>query len=249
MNKIISIHSFRRGVGKSSLTANLAALLALQGRRVALVDTDFQAPSAHLFFGLSDGEIAHTLNGYLWDRCDILSTVRDVTTQIGAEAVGKLFLVPASTQVVDVMQMLRTPLNIDRYTDGLEKLGRELALDILLVDTPAGLNEDTLSTIAVSNALVLVLHPDKQDFQGIAVTVDVAHRLQVPAIHLVLNDAAETLNVQDARLQLEQTYHCGGGTVLSHTEELMVLASSRPFVLCYPQHPLTALIKELAERL
>lgn len=249
MNKIISIHSFRRGVGKSSLTANLAALLALQGQRVALVDTDFQAPSAHLFFGLSDGEIAHTFNDYLWDKCDILSTVQDVTAQIGSGAAGKLFLVPASTQAADIMKMLRTPLSIDRYTDGLEKLGKELALDILLVDTSAGLNEDTLLNIAVSNALVLVLHPDKQDFQGIAVTVDVAHRLQVPAIHLVLNDTAETLNVEDARLQLEQTYHCGGGTVLNHTEDLMALASSRPFVLCYPQHPLTTRIKELAERL
>jgi septum site-determining protein MinD len=249
MSKIVAIHSFRRGVGKSSLTASLAALLALQGRRVALVDTDFQAPGAHLFFGLSDGEIAHTLNDYLWDRCDILSTVQDVTTRIGTETIGKLFLVPASTQVVDVIQMLRAPLPIDRYTDGLEKLGKELALDILLVDTPAGLNEDTMLTIAVSNTLVLVLHPDKQDFQGIAVTVDVARRLQVPAIHLVLNDTAETLNVEDACLQLEQTYHCGGGTVLNHTEELMILSSSQLFVVCYPYHPLTTRIKELAERL
>ena len=54
MSTIVTIHSFRRGVGKSSLIANLAVLLALQGRRVALIDTDFQAPSIHLFFGLSD---------------------------------------------------------------------------------------------------------------------------------------------------------------------------------------------------
>jgi MinD-like ATPase involved in chromosome partitioning or flagellar assembly len=249
MNKIVSIHSFRRGVGKSSLSANLAAILAQQGRRVALVDTDFQAPSAHLFFGFSGGDIDRTFNDYLWDRCDILSTIQDVTAQISPETAGKLFLVPASTEITDIMQMLRTPLNIDRYTDGLEKLGEELALDILLVDTAAGLNEDTLPTIAVSNALVLVLHPNKQDFQGIAVTVEVARRLEVPAIHLVLNDAAETLNVEDAHLQLEQSYHCGGGTVLNHTEDLMVLASSQPFVLCYPQHPLTAQIRELAERL
>ena len=46
MNSIVTIHSFRRGVGKTSLAANLAVLLALQGRRVALVDRDFQTPSA-----------------------------------------------------------------------------------------------------------------------------------------------------------------------------------------------------------
>ena len=124
-----------------------------------------------------------------------------------------------------------------------------MKLDILLVDTSAGLNEDTLQAIAVSSVVVFVLHPDKHDFQGTAVTVDMIRRLQVPAIHLVLNNVPNALDVEDARLQLEQTYHCGRGIVLPHTEELLALSSSQPFVLCHPQHPLTAQIKELAEQL
>ena len=40
MSKIVSIHSFRGGTGKSNTTANLAALLAIEGRRVGVVDTD-----------------------------------------------------------------------------------------------------------------------------------------------------------------------------------------------------------------
>ena len=249
MSTIVTVHSFRRGVGKSSLTVNLAVLLALQGRRVALIDADFQAPSIHLFFGLSDAEVTHALNDYLWDKCDILSTVQDVTSQLVSNTSGKLFVVPASNKIADIMQIIRTPPNIDRYTGGLEKLEKELGLDILMVDTPAGLNEDTLQAIAVSNVVVVVLHPDKHDFQGTAVIVDMARRLQVPTIHLVLNDVSDTLDVEDARLQLEQTYHCGGGIVLNHTEELMTLASSQPFVLRYPKHPLTARIKELADQL
>jgi septum site-determining protein MinD len=249
MSTIVTIHSFRRGVGKSSLAINLAVVLALQGQRVALIDTDFRAPSIHLFFGLSNEEPAHTLNDYLWGRCDILSTTQDVTPQLAPDTSGKLFVIPASGKISDIMQILRTSPNIDRYVGGLEKLEKELDLDILLVDTPAGLNEDTLQAIAVSNAIVLVLHPDKHDFQGTAVTVDMTRRLQVPAIHLVLNDAPDTLNVEDVSLQLEQTYHCGGGIVLNHAEDLMALASTRPFVLCYPEHPLTARIKELAEKL
>ncbi len=249
MSTIVTIHSFRRGVGKSSLIANLAVLLALQGRRVALIDTDFQAPSIHLFFGLSDGEAIHTLNDYLWDKCDILSTVQDVTLKLAPDTVGKLYVIPASDKIADIVQSIRTPPNIDRYIGGLEKLEKELDLDMFLVDTPAGLNEDTLQTIAVSNAVVLVLHPDKHDFQGTAVTVDLVHRLQIPAIHLVLNDIPDNINVEDACLQLEQTYHCGGGFVLNHIEELMTLSSRQPFVLRYPEHSLTARIKELAESL
>jgi MinD-like ATPase involved in chromosome partitioning or flagellar assembly len=130
--------------------------------------------------------------------------------------------------------------------DGLEKLGRELALDMILVDTASGLNEDTLQALIVSNAVVLVLHPDKRDFQGTAVTVDMVRRLQIPGIHLVLNDAPESLDVENARRELEEAYHCGGGTVLKHSGELMALSSSQPFALAYPDHPLTAQIRELA---
>ena len=249
MNKIVTIHSFRQSVGKSSLTANLAALLALQGFRVALVDTDFQGASAHLFYGLTDRETQGTFNDYMWKKCDVLKTVHDVTDRLGAQTEGKLFLVPASTQVSDIMQMLQTTMSIDRYTEGLGILEKELALDILLVDTRAGLNENNLMAIAVSNTLILVLHPDPQDFQGTAVTVDVARKLMVPSIQLVLNDSSEALNAEEVSQQLEENYHCGGGFVLSHTEELLALASSRPFVLVYPDDPLTARIKELARQI
>ena len=249
MNTIVTIHSFRRGVGKTSLAANLAVLLARQGRRVALVDRNFQSPSAHLFFGINDGDITHTLNDYLWNKCDILSTVQDVTAKLGPEIKGKLFLVAASTQVTEIMRILRNPMNIDRYISGFQKLETELALDALLVDTPAGLDEDTLPSIAVSNTLVLVLHPDKQDYQGTAVIVDVARNLQVPKIQIVLNDTPEAVDAASAQSQLEQTYQCGKSLILPHAEELMALSSSQLFVLRYPEHPLTNSIKELAERI
>jgi MinD-like ATPase involved in chromosome partitioning or flagellar assembly len=249
MSTIVTIHSFRRGVGKTSLAANLAVLHALQGRRVALVDTDFQSPAVHLFFGMTDEDIPHAINDYLWDKCDILSAAVDLTPSVMPGGGGKLFIVPASEKPADIMQFIHKPMNIDCYVDGLEKLGRELALDMILVDTSSGLNEDTLQALIVSNAVVLVLHPDKRDFQGTAVTVDMIRRLQIPGIHLVLNDVPETLDVEGARRELEEAYHCGGGTILKHSGELMALSSSRPFVLAYPNHPLTAQIRELAKLL
>src|SRR5262245_53203 len=52
MAKIIAIHSFRGGTGKSNTTANIAALLAADGRRVGVIDTDIQSPGIHVLFGL-----------------------------------------------------------------------------------------------------------------------------------------------------------------------------------------------------
>ena len=49
-----------------------------------------------------------------------------------------------------------------------------------------------------------MLHADKHDFQGMAVTVDTIRRLQVPSIHLVLNDAPETLDVEKPAVSLKR---------------------------------------------
>ena len=54
MPLIVSVHSFRGGTGKSNATANLAILMAAQGRRVGVVDTDIQSPGIHVLFALDE---------------------------------------------------------------------------------------------------------------------------------------------------------------------------------------------------
>ena len=71
MSKIVAVHSFRGGTGKSNTTANLAVALAETGQRVGIVDTDIQSPGIHILFGMREEEQVATLNTYLWGACDI----------------------------------------------------------------------------------------------------------------------------------------------------------------------------------
>src|SRR5918911_5198076 len=96
MSAIISIHSFRGGTGKSNTTANVATLLAAEGRRVGVIDTDIQSPGIHVLFGLDDAQMAHSLNDYLWGRCAIEQTAYEVTPSLGSGSQGKVFLIPSS---------------------------------------------------------------------------------------------------------------------------------------------------------
>lgn len=66
MSRIISIHSFRGGTGKSNTTANVTAILAGSGLRVGVVDTDIQSPGIHVLFGLEEESMQYSLNDYLW---------------------------------------------------------------------------------------------------------------------------------------------------------------------------------------
>src|SRR5437773_7979155 len=79
MSKIISVHSFRGGTGKSNSTANLATILAMDGRRVGVIDTDIQSPGIHVLFNLSEDDMEYSLNDYLWGKCDIKKTAYNVT--------------------------------------------------------------------------------------------------------------------------------------------------------------------------
>ena len=249
MSKIVSVHSFRGGTGKSNTTANLAALLAAEGHRVGVVDTDIASPGIHVLFGLEEDNIVHSLNDYLWGKCDIQDTAHDVTANLTAGAKGKLFLVPSSIRAGEIARVLREGYDVGLLNDGFRNLIQALNLDVLMIDTHPGLNEETLLSIAISDVLVIILRPDQQDYQGTGVTVEVARKLSVPSLLLVVNKVPSAFPPAEVRARVEKAYHADVAAVLPHSDEMMTLASSGIFVLKYPDHAVTAELKQLAARL
>lgn len=249
MSKIISIHSFRGGTGKSNTTANIAALLAAEGQRVGVVDTDIQSPGIHILFGLAGLDITHSLNDYLWGRCEIGQTAHDVTQNVNGPVNGRLFLIPSSVQPNEIVNVLREGYDVSLLTSGFRKLIKELNLDVLMIDTHPGLNEETLFSIAISHSLAIIMRPDQQDYEGTGVTVEVARSLDVPRMMLIVNKMPPAFDPAEVQARVEQTYGCEVAAVLPHSDEMMSLASSGIFALRYPHHPLTALYRQVAVKL
>lgn len=249
MSTVISIVSFRRGTGRSSLTANLGALLASQGRRVGLIDTDFSAPSLHMFFGMAEHNIPHTLNDYLWDRCSLQQAIQHVPRPSGSNTSGDLILLPASSEGTEILKTLRQTYNLDKLYEAIQQMNDTYQLDFILLDTPAGLSRDTLHTMALSNMMLVVLHPDQQDFQGTSVLVEVGRNLGTTRLLLVLNESPASLDPIQARQELERSYRCPAAEPLPHSEELMELASSRPVVYQSPDCAYVAVLRQLAAQI
>lgn len=245
MSQIISVHSFRGGTGKSNTTANLASLLALEGRRVGVVDTDIQSPGIHVLFNLDESEMAHSLNDYLWGKCSIKDCAYDVTGRVGADVKGQIYLIPSSIKASEIARILREGYDVGLLNDGFQNLVDGLNLDMLVIDTHPGLNEETLLSIAVSDVLVVIMRPDQQDYQGTSVTIEVARKLDVPKMLMVVNKMPQVLDPDDVRSRVEQTYNCKVAAVLPHSDEMMTLASSGIFSLRYPDHPITLGLKDV----
>lgn len=246
MSKIVSVHSFRGGTGKSNTTANLSALLAMEGFRVGVVDTDIQSPGIHVLFGMDDSNMEHSLNDYLWGKCDIKDAAHDVTGRVGADVKGQIFLIPSSIKAGEIARILREGYDVGLLTDGFRDVVHKMNLDYLLIDTHPGLNEETLLSIAISQALVIIMRPDNQDYQGTAVTVDVARKLDVPKMLMVVNKVPQAFDFDDVRTRVENSFKCNVAAVIPHSDEMMALASSGIFSLRYPDHPVTREYKNLA---
>ena len=247
MSKIISVHSFRGGTGKSNTTANIAALLAMEGARVGVVDTDIASPGIHVLFNLDESEMVHSLNDYLWGKCAIEEAAHDVTGHLGGEIKGQIFLIPSSIKPGEIARILREGYDVGLLNDGFRDVVEKMKLDYLMIDTHPGLNEETLLSIAISNSLIIILRPDSQDYQGTAVTVDVAKKLDVPNMIMLVNKTPTTFDFDDVRTRVEQTYDAKVGAVLPHSDEMMVLASSGIFSIRFPDHPITKGLRSLVD--
>lgn len=249
MPKIISVHSFRHGTGKSTIAANLAALFAVAGQRVGVVDADVLSPSLHWLMGLGRAEIDSTLNDYLLDQRRIELTALDLTTRLGAEIKGRFYFVPASEDAIQVARVLRERYDTDRLNEGCHRLIEQLALDTLVVDTHAGLNQDSLAALAMSDALIVVLRLDQQDYQGTAVMIDVARQFDIADLSLMANLVPENFQPGAVATRMEQTYHCPVSAVLPLSEKMMTQSGSRLFVLEHPQNQITTVLSQAAARL
>lgn len=252
MSKTISIHSFRGGTGKSNTTANLAALLAAAGHRVGVIDTDIQSPGIHVIFALRPESIEFALNDYLWGRCRVEQAAVDVTEA----AIGRtlpeddrprVFLIPSSIRTGEIARILREGYDVARLNEGFQNLIEALRLDFLLIDTHPGVNEETLLSIAVSDLFLLILRPDNQDFQGTAVTLELARRLEVNEVGVIVNKIPSSMDVELVRRQIESAYQAPIFGLLPLCDEMAQLASHGLFVNRHPDHPLTRQLKRISE--
>ena len=249
MATIVSFHSFRGGTGKSNTTANLSAVTAARGLRVGVIDADIQSPGIHVLFGLA-GESGHaSLNDFLWHDRPISEVVLDVTDRVGGMDGGRLYLIPSSMEPGAITRVLRDGYDARRLTQGIRELVDQLSLDVLFIDTHPGLNEETLLSLVVSDILVIVMRPDRQDFEGTGITARVARELEVPEILIVVNKMPTAFDREKVADLVRATYDCEVAAVLPHSDDLMRLGSEGVFSLRNPDHELTAMYRTLANRI
>jgi flagellar biosynthesis protein FlhG len=140
--RVIAITGGKGGVGKTSVAVNLATALAKLRRRVVLLDGDLGLANADVFLGLSPRyTLAHVLSG------------ERTLDEILVSAPQGFQLIPAAAGAADLAQ-----LGVAEHL-GLVRAFSALAtrLDVLIVDTAAGLSHSVLQFSQAAQHIIVVI--------------------------------------------------------------------------------------------
>lgn len=145
MGEVIVITSGKGGVGKTTTTANIGAGLALQGKKVVLLDTDIGLRNLDVVMGLE--------NRIVYDLVDVIEgTCRIKQALIKDKRFDSLHLLPAA-QTRD-----KSAVNPDQMIKLTEDLKEEF--DYILVDCPAGIEQGFKNAIAGADRAIVVTTPE-----------------------------------------------------------------------------------------
>jgi ATP-binding protein involved in chromosome partitioning len=244
VKNIIAVSSAKGGVGKSTVAANLAMALQLEGYRVGMLDADLCGPSQPLIFGVADQ--------------------RPVI-----DAGGKM-----SPIMANGLALMSIGFHLQREDSALIWRGAQLnstlekllfntqwpELDYLVVDLPPGTGDIQLSLsqqVAVSGALV-VSTPQELALLDAKKGLKMLHQLNIPVLgvvenmnmficpqcgheeHLFGHDAAQLMSLQYlvnflGSLPLDKR--------IQQSDE-----SGVPFVLAHPDDKISAIFREMASK-
>lgn len=146
MTITISVGSGKGGTGKSMIIANLALLLARQGRRVCLVDLDLGGPDIHILYGMMSP--AATLTDFLTRKTEVLSDVIQTIDYCNVQLIAGTghTLHTANLSFQGKQRLFRSLETIDT--------------DVLLIDVGAGTNYHALDFFMFSDIQLCVTTPD-----------------------------------------------------------------------------------------
>ena len=140
--QVIAVSGGKGGVGKSNVSVNLGIALAQKGLRVVLLDADLGLANIDVLLGITANR---NLQDVLAGDCDL----KDVLVN----GPGGIKIVPASSGTQRMTQL--SPMEHAGLINAFSDLGDQI--DVLIVDTAAGISESVVSFLRASQELLLVV--------------------------------------------------------------------------------------------
>jgi MinD-like ATPase involved in chromosome partitioning or flagellar assembly len=253
MSKIIAVHSYKGGTGKTLLSVNLAAAFAKGGKKVCVFDLDFRAPS--LFAILKAQNVEYWLNDYLNNICEIDKTLVDLSIRIPGS--GKFYACLANPST----EAIRDMSSKDRKWE-MRALGRLLALrenllgnqkfDYLIFDTSPGLQYSSINAIVAADFVAVATTSDRSDVDGTKRMLAELYSLFEKKTGLVLNkvlDPSAASRKMEIQNKIKAEYQVPMLGMVPCFCEILRAEGGLIFVQDKPDHPFTRILGEMTRKI
>lgn len=147
------------GVGKSTITCNLAAISAQQGRRTLVVDLDPQGNSTQYLLGCGGETLDATLADFFDQTLNFKLNPKRTEQFIVASPFEGLDVMPSHPALEDLQGKLESRYKIYKLRDALDELSRHY--DVVYIDTPPALNFFTRSALIAANGCLIPFDCDE----------------------------------------------------------------------------------------
>ncbi len=244
--RVIAVTSGKGGVGKTSLSVNLAIEIAKTGKRVVVFDADFGLANVEVMLGIRP---RYNLLDLIHDKRDIREIITNGPLGIGFISGGSGVAELAALDGNSIRLLISELAKLDKL------------YDVVIIDTGAGITDSVMEFVMVSPEVLLVVTPEPTSITDAYSLLKVLRKKEkfnplYKTIHVVSNrvesveegrEIYSKINTVSSKFLNTKLQFLG--SVLQDKSASMAIIEQKPVVMAYPSSQAARCISELSGRL